>query len=180
MADFAPAVERTLLAEGGFSINRKTGEIVNFGITLAFLLSKGIPADVEYVRALTREQAKALYLRYFWDAYSLGRVTDQRLAARVFDLTVNCGPGGWLHGRLRDGGITMLQAAVNGRRPSRPLLIDGACGPLTVAAVNDCEPIGLYSDYVARAKAHYQAIAANNPLLADQLDGWLLRLKHAG
>ena len=96
MANFETAVQITLRNEGGFFHNRKTGEIVNRGVTLAFVRDCGHKADADeaYIRNLSEEEARTIYRKYFWERYHIGDINDQALANKVFDLTVNMGPGG--------------------------------------------------------------------------------------
>ena len=47
MADFGPAIQPTLQHERGFFHDPVTGEIVNFGITLAFVLDSGYCATAD-------------------------------------------------------------------------------------------------------------------------------------
>lgn len=172
MASFDPAVQLTLRNEGGFYHNQVTGEIVNHGITLAFVKDSGYraQADESFIRNLSQVQAAEIYRKYFWDRYRIGDIADQELANKVFDLTVNMGPGG----RTRDGGITLLQKAVNDCGGN--CAVDGVLGPQSIAAINALDPVGLLAAYRNRAKARYEAIAAANSALTPNLSGWLTRL----
>jgi type VI secretion system secreted protein VgrG len=172
MAGFDPAVQLTLRHEGGFFHNTVTGEIVNFGITLAFVQSSGYnPAAGEnFIRNLTVPAAEQIYRKYFWDAYNIGAIEDQPLANKVFDLCVNMGPGG----SAKDGGITLLQRAVNDCGGNCG--VDGMLGPLSIGAVNALDPVTLLAAYRARARQRYESIAAANPNLQGNLAGWLSRL----
>lgn len=172
MASFDPAVQLTLQHEGGFYHNPATGEIVNHGITLAFVKDSGYGADPDedFIRNLSQAQAAEIYRKYFWDRYHIGDIADQELANKAFDLTVNMGPGG----RTRDGGITLLQKAVNDI--GGKVAADGILGPRSIAAINALDPVQLLAAYRNRAKARYEAIAAANSALTSNLSGWLTRL----
>ncbi len=172
MANFDPAVDLTLQHEGGFFHNPKTGEVVNFGVTLTFVRDCGYctTADEAFIKNLTRDQAREVYRKYFWDKYSIGQVNDQDLANKVLDLTVNMGPGG----PTRDGGLTLLQKAANDLGGN--LKVDGNLGPKSLAAINAQDPVKLLAAYRRRAKQRYQEIAAANATLAGNLTGWLARL----
>lgn len=91
-ADFNAAVAAVLSHEGGYLEDQQTGEISNFGLTAKFLRSVGLPHDRDSIRNLTREQAIDIYREHWWDKYGFGRLQDQGIATKVFDLAVNMGP----------------------------------------------------------------------------------------
>ena len=172
MTDFATAVQLTLRNEGGFFHNPVTGEIVNYGITLDFVRDCGYctTADEDYIRALTVAQAQQIYQEYFWDPHHIGDIADQALANKVFDLTVNMGPGS----TTREGGLTLLQRAVNDRGGT--CAVDGILGTQSLGQINALDPVELLAAYRNRAQARYEAIACANSNLAADLPGWLNRL----
>ncbi len=172
MADFEPALELTLQHEGGFFHNPVTGEVVNRGVTLKFVRDCGYctTADEAFIRALTLDQTRDIYRKYFWDRYNIGAINDQDLANKVFDLTVNMGPGGGSH----EGALTLLQEAVNDS--GGHLTVDGKIGPQSIAQINSLDPVQLLAAYRERAKERYQQIAAANTDLSGNLNGWLTRL----
>jgi lysozyme family protein len=167
MADFDQAVSITLEHEGGFFQNSRTGEVVNMGITQDFLASHGLPSTVEDVKELTRAGAINLYRLYFWSPMRLAEITDQTLAAKVFDLGVNQGPG---------TSAELLQQAANDNTGGEGLKVDGKIGSLTIVCANECDPVKLLAALRVHAAAHYRKIAAENPELAPNLKGWLIRL----
>jgi lysozyme family protein len=86
----------------------------------------------------------------------------------VFDLGVNQGPG---------TSTELLQGAVNevGPKPEQ-LAVDGKIGPATIIMVNASDPVKLLAAFRTRAAAHYRKIAQEDPALAPDLKGWLIRL----
>jgi lysozyme family protein len=171
MANFEPAVEQTLVNEGGFFHNQVTGEVVNFGVTLAFASGCGLcsAGDDAFIQNLTREQAMDIYKTHFWDPHNFSQINDQNVASKAFDLTVNMGPGSGQH----EGALTLLQRAVCDCGGN--CTIDGQIGPHSIAAINAADPVQLLTAYRARAKARYEQIA-QDPKLANDLPGWLARL----
>ena len=165
MASFEPAVQLTLQHEGGFFHNRKTGEIVNHGITLKLVRDTRFKpaADEQYIRDLTGQEASAIYRRYFWDRYHIGEIGNQELANKVFDLTVNMGPAA----------LKLLQEALHGLGGGGA--IDGILGPESIGQINALDAGRLLAQYRERARQRYEEIA-QNPLLAGNLEGWLRRL----
>lgn len=176
MSKFDPAVQATLVNEGGFFHNTVTGEVVNFGITLTFASDCGLCGsnDQDFVKNLTQQQAIDIYKKHFWDAHNLGSINDQSVASKAFDLTVNMGPGGKTKdGSVAEGALTLLQHAVCDCGGN--CMIDGIVGPATLTAINAADPATLLTNYRARAKARYEDIA-KDPRKANNLPGWLARL----
>jgi len=172
MAEFDSAVEKLLELEGGFAPADNNAGAVNFGITQQFLRSIGRPATVEDVRALTREEAIALYREYFWDRLRIGEIRDQRVAEMLFFAAVNMGP------RYP---IRYLQEALRELRRLRDVQVDGAIGPQTLSALNGLGPNGTRAVVLSlkqKLQARYRDLAERNPALyGDDLRGWLARLE---
>lgn len=166
MAQFQPAVNITLQHEGGFFHNRETGEVVNHGITLAFVRQSGYRPDAgeEFIRNLGRSEAIAIYQTYFWDRNELGSIDDQALANKTFDLTVNMGPAA----------LKLLQSAANDC--GGQCTVDGVLGPISLGQINALDPCRLLQQFKVLAAARYRAIAADHSDLAADLQGWLNRL----
>jgi lysozyme family protein len=166
MAEFPPAVAITLKNEGGFYHNPTTGEIVNHGITLAFVQSSGYKPDADegFIQNLSVTEATQIYQTYFWNPHQLGSINDQDLANKAFDLTVNMGPGA----------LKLLQAAVNAC--GGQCTVDGVLGPISIAQINARNATQLLAEFKQQAAQRYQTIAADNSKLAGDLSGWLARL----
>jgi len=132
MASFDLWIDGLLKAEGGFAPKDNTLGSVNFGITEAFLRDHGIDLtsdgtiDVQDVKALSTEKAKSIYHKYFWGVLRLDEIVDQRLANLIGHLGVNCGVG---------TAARFLQNAICSLREER-VAVDGAIGPMTLAAAN--------------------------------------------
>lgn len=168
MAKFEEAIDKTLAAEGGFFHNTTTGEVVNMGITLTTLRSLQVlrtngpatPDDINFVRTLTEDEAREIYKSEYWDKLCLDAIDSQDVAAKVFDVAVNMGVV---------TSARILQQAVG-------VPVDGIVGPHTIGAANAMDAIALLGMIRARAASHYREIAAANPNLAPDLNGWLTRL----
>lgn len=163
-ADFNAAVAVVLKHEGGFLEDQRTGEISKFGLTAEFLRSIGLPHDPESIRNLTREQAIAIYREHWWERYGFGRLQDQRVATKLFDLAVNLGP------RLA---TRLFQQALN--HCGAQLLVDGFLGERTIGAANRAAPECVLAELRALAAAHYRSLAAKDPKYLPYLKGWLER-----
>jgi lysozyme family protein len=118
-SQFENAVGLVLRHEGGFVQHPSDpGGATHFGIARATLArARGTPVSVDDVRRLTREEAVAIYRRFYWDAVRADELPPG-LALAVFDLAVHSGP-------LR--AVRMLQAALG-------VEADGIVGPVTIAA----------------------------------------------
>lgn len=176
MSDFQIAVEKTLANEGGYYHNPTTGEYAKFGITIWFLRSIGVlhgsgPAaasEIAFIQALPRERAVEIYRENFWNAGHFALLNNQQLANKCFDLGVNQGVY---------SAVKLLQQALNAIYPGAHYAEDGVLGPLTAAAANGADQANLYAALLDRAEARYRQIAAGDPIEADDLDGWLERLR---
>lgn len=112
--DFDTAFDRLMGHEGGYVDNAADpGGETNWGI------SKRQYPGVD-IKNLTRDQAKAIYLRDFWDRGQMGEF-DPAVAFQVFDFAVNSGI---------ETAIRKLQAAAG-------VADDGHVGPVTVAAIKN-------------------------------------------
>jgi lysozyme family protein len=168
VASFDQAVTITLEHEGGYYQNPKSGEVVNMGITQAFLLAHHLPASVDDVKKLTRVGAINLYRLYFWAPMRLTEIKDQTLAAKVFDLGVNQGP---------ETSSALLQGAINDEWGRECLTVDGRIGDLTIGCANTGDAVKILGALRQRAADHYQKLAEEDPeKYAGDLKGWLIRL----
>ncbi len=158
---FEEAVAQVLQDEGGYFKNSKTGEIVNMGITLKFINAVVDKTATEnYIKNLTVEQAKDIYLKYFWLAIKLDKIKNDKVAGLIFYLGVNCGT---------PSAIMMVQRSCN--ILGKVVKVDGGMGPLTLAAINFLDPLKLYNEICNQAEARYRDIA-KTPLQAPFLTGW--------
>ena len=119
MTDFEKAIAVVLEHEGGVgTLKGDPGGKTCFGWSAAACQLWGIaqPQNVE--------EAKALYLKYFWNPlYS--QIADQDLGTKVLDDCVNQGT---------ESGIEHLQMALV--HAGQPVKVDGVFGPATLAAAN--------------------------------------------
>jgi lysozyme family protein len=175
MATFERAIPHILLHEGGF-VNHPNdpGGATNFGISLRFL--RGFPqegdlnrdgrVDIEDIVNMTREQASQIYRRHWWDRYQYGRINDQTIATKVFDLSVNMGA---------DRAHRLLQTALNNTFGLR-LTVDGVLGNASFVAINAVgdgdEERRLLTAYADEAWRFYERLIERNPRLSVFRNGW--------
>ncbi len=115
--------------EGGYSDDpNDLGGETNLGVTEGTLRSaqaKGwVPADVT-VKTLTVEHARIIYKKGYWDPIR-GDLLPEPLDLILFDAAINHGPG---------GATKLLQEALNSILAGTSLVVDGALGPKTFAAL---------------------------------------------
>lgn len=125
---FDRALALVLDLEGGFvQDSRDPGGATKYGITRATLArARGRPASVAEVRALTRQEAGAIYRKSYWSAVG-GDMLPAGLDLATFDLGINSGPA---------HAIKALQTALG-------LTAGGGLGPATHAALAVCDPAAI-------------------------------------
>jgi lysozyme family protein len=175
---FEQALTHTLQFEGGY-----VDDPADPGGETKYGISKRANPDVD-IAHLTLVAAREIYRARYWQRPGFDQVAQVSpdIAARLFDLGVNCGP-------VAAG--KMLQRAINivctgtvpqhRRAPWRQaiarlldgevLRVDGAIGPITLAVLRDC-PYKRALLMALKGEA-YNYYACLNPLY---IPGWLERL----
>lgn len=161
MSAFEPALAVVLAHEGGWSDHPDDqGGPTKYGITLAtFRDWAGHHRTTDDLRAMSREDAAAIYGALFWCRYGYGRIDDQRCATKLFDAAVNVGP---------------RRAHVLAQRVAG-IIEDGVLGPITIGMINAARPdvwLRLYSEELL---GWYEAIVAAKPRQSVFMAGWRKR-----
>jgi lysozyme family protein len=176
MADFNSALPVILRHEGGLVDDPKDpGGITNFGISLRFLeehnldLNDDGEVNGQDIRGLTHDQAADVYRHYFWESNGYGRIPDQTLATKVFDVCVNAGP---------KRAHILLQRAVDALGAT--LATDGVLGPASWAAVLSADASALTQAMCDAQSAFYRSLVQEKPALSKFLQGWLKRAAWPG
>lgn len=160
MATFEQAVEGVLEHEGGYVCHpHDPGGETNFGI------SKRQYPDLD-IKSLTRAQAVEIYRRDYWQD-TFDKIPLQKIANKLFDGVVNCGPV---------TAVKILQRALGDIGFGVDL--DGRFGPQTLQAVklaclSRTKP--LLDAWRARLARHYVDLALQDQTQLVFLDGWLRR-----
>jgi lysozyme family protein len=141
---FAACLTEVLKHEGGYADHpADPGGATNMGITHTTLAAwRGKPVTRQDVRALTRDEAAAIYRARYWDVIR-GDDLPRGVDLCVFDFAVNSGPA---------RAARSLQAALG-------VEMDGTIGPLTLAAAAKREPRALISDLCARRLAFLRSLS---------------------
>lgn len=187
MEPFEAAVEETLRIEGRFVDDPDdSGGATNWGITERLAREYGFQGDM---RAMTREEAIAIYRAAFWlrmrlDEVCAARPSDlppsglaYRLARRLFDFGVNCGRG--LAGNALQAGLNVLnnRATLYG-----DVAIDGDIGPKTLAAlyslvaIRGADGLRVLTEMVRACQGvHYMDLALSREKDEKFVFGWFLQ-----
>lgn len=183
MTLFDRCIEVVLRSEGGWQkdpddIGNWTRDGVlrgtNYGIAARYfydICKKRFSLIGETMQELTPEQAREIYLDYFWKPMNLEGIRDELLVLHVFDHGVNAG---------KRTSIRMLQRLVD----AEP---DGRCGPRTTTKANTVvlpqKPIEGYgllrslADYFIYARHQYYAdLVVRRPVTKKYLKGWYNRI----
>lgn len=165
MADFEKALTRVLRWEGGWYDGKKYAgdpNPTNYGITLStFRTYYGATRTAADLRAVTREQVRAIYRDLFWSRIQGDRIASQSVAELLFDFAVNSG--------VRTA-VRKLQAVLGTYQ-------DGVMGNITLGKINAYEPQkSLFELLKEQRRLYYNAIVAKTPAKRVFLNGWLNRL----
>jgi hypothetical protein len=105
---------------------------------------------------IDEEAGHTLAVTTYEDEYttplSLAELSSQDLANHILSFSVNEGT---------HEAVSILQRCLPG------LVVDGAFGPRTLAAINAADPAELGAMYQAAESAFYRHVAENNPALAE-------------
>lgn len=169
MSDFEKAVHYLLENEGGYTADP---DPTNYGVTLSTLRRNGELAagdydgdgdiDADDILRMTREDAIHFYRVHWWERYGYGEIDSDESAQKIFDLSVNMGPGA-AH-RLGQAAINMLYGYV--------LLEDGILGPRTLARINRAPYFLFVGELRAQAWRRYKRILEDFPHLEKYRNGW--------
>jgi lysozyme family protein len=151
-----------LAREGGYvdhPLDR--GSCTNFGITVHALADwRGRTVTCEDVRALTRDEALAIYREVYVRRPGFEGVFNGRLRALLVDFGVHSGP------RVA---IRALQTAIGAKA-------DGILGPQTIAALNAADAAGIYRMVLQARMSYIAGILQRDPSQRVFAAGWLRRL----
>lgn len=167
MADFAPAFEKTLLAEGGYTLSNHPAD--RGGQTFAGIARKRWPhwagwAEVDRGSTPSAELVRSFYRAHFWEPLRLDGLEHQRMAETLYDFGVNAGTGT----------ATKLAQIVVGTTP------DGVLGTKTLVALNAHQPDLFLARYALAKLARYEQIVSRDSSQRVFLLGWVRRtLKEA-
>ena len=171
-ASFEAAIPYILEHEGGWTDDpADPGGVTNFGVSLRLIRHMGFDVnhdgdiDGDDIAALTKAQAIEVFRTQWWERYQYATLGAQLVAEKVFDLSVNTGPGQAhriLQRALRAaGGVELVE--------------DGIIGPKTWTVARAADPWALRVALRSEAAGFYRLLATQKPSLGVFLNGWLRR-----
>lgn len=155
MADFEPAVTKTIRREGG---DQFTDDPDDAGGATRWGISKRAHPEVD-PKNLTLDGAKTIYLKDYWTPLQGDSLTSQPIAEALFDTAVNMGTAQ----------AVKLAQVVLGLPP------DGDLGPATLAALNAADPAEFAAGFIVAKVARYLALVKKNPKQEKFFYGWVRR-----
>jgi lysozyme family protein len=155
MADFNPAVAKTLIREGGA---RFTDNPDDHGGATKYGISQRAYPNLD-IANLTEDQAKAIYKQDYWDKVSGDKLKSQSVAENIFDTAVNMGP---------TTATKLVQMTLS-------IGVDGKFGADTLKAVNAAGEGEFLAEYTLAKIARYAAICNKDRTQSRFLLGWVNR-----
>lgn len=162
MADFLPAFEKMIVAEGGYVLHNVEGD--RGGMTYAGIARNMNPqwagwAVIDQGGAPAADMVRHFYRANFWNPIRGDDLKHQTTAEAVFDFGVNAGLGV----------ATKLAQLVVGATP------DGQLGPRSVDLLNNYDPQKFVLAYALAKIARYRDIVQRDRTQAKFLLGWVNR-----
>lgn len=161
MADFLPAYETMILAEGGYVLHEVQGD--RGGQTYAGIARKMNPrwegwATLDRGGHVPTQMVRDFYRQQYWDTIQGDRIASQVIAQAIFDFHVNAGAA-----------ARKLAQLVVGTTP------DGIFGDKTVAALNHYDEGRFVMAYTLVKIARYRDIVMRDRRQGKFLLGWVNR-----
>jgi len=176
--EFSAFFNQLIIDEGGYVTGdqakkfKDPGGATKYGISLTFLKGLGIDVTNDIVNdgvvderdivALTQDQARELYFKYFFNPLYL-KIDNVQIANKVFNIGVNIG---------KVKAVEILQDSVNKTFGAPLVVVDGSFGMKTLAAVNQVNQQKLYDNYVIAIEVYYTSLNKG-----QFLAGWIKRAK---
>lgn len=171
MADFYPAITKTLKWEGGLVNDPDdSGGLTNMGITIARFKQYapsvlGMAGTEANLINLSKQNAIKFYAGTFWKFIQGASIKDQDVANAVFDFSVHSGTTG----------IKVIQRVLNAM--GNNLKVDGIIGPNTLFAINAANPAKLYNNIKQARLDFLNQLAVKRPKDQKFLKGWINRVE---
>jgi lysozyme family protein len=161
MADFTPAFEKMIKDEGGYQLTDIQGD--RGGQTYAGIARKMNPqwsgwSYVDRKETPPSQLVRDFYKTTFWDAISGDQITNERIAATIFNFFVNTGKP-----------AKTLAQIVIGATP------DGSFGEKTIQKLNEIDTEKFLMAYALAKIARYRDICMRDRSQVKFILGWLNR-----
>jgi len=174
---FDSAFEKTVGLEGGYGCDPDdkgnwTGGAIGSGELRG--TKYGISAAAfpyEDIKNLTLDRAKMLYQINYWNLLNLDEVPSDPIQEEIFDTGVNMGPG---------ASAMIVQRSINFLEIGKPLLVDGAIGPVTLGYIKKwCgkDPEALFKVLNGFQFIRYSEMA-DSGIMEKYSRGWMQRIQN--
>lgn len=144
--------------EGGFSNHPADhGGATKYGITKTTLSEyRKRTVTIDEVKALTQDEAKAIYHAWYWNDVGLDKIKNKAIATCIFDTGILIGP---------KGAINFAHLAAN----------QCAIKDLTIADLKSSDTYKFLSHYRDLLKARFDSIVASDSSQLVFYTGWMNR-----
>lgn len=170
MANFSKSIDLVIRHEGIHFVNdpHDPGGATKYGISLKFYKTIKPEATESDISGMTLEQAQKIYFDNFWLKNNYNTITNDDIACRVFDLSVNI--GSYVANKC-------IQEATN-KVCGTNLILDGILGSASINAlnVNLLKSMAILTHFRLNALNYYRNLVAANPNLDIYMRGWFARL----
>lgn len=162
MADFLPAYEKTLLAEGGYILTNIKND--RGGQTYAGIARRANPnwegwAYIDRGETPPAALVRSFYKIKYWDTFNGDLINNQELAESIYDFGVNAGV---------KTSIKLIQIILK-------VTPDGIIGPKSLEAINSHNPELLIAYFSIAKIARYATIVNKDRSQSKFLLGWINR-----
>ena len=169
MANFDPFADLLLLLEGGYgNYKEDSGGPTKYGVILATWKQYGYDKNGDHkidendIKLLTKEDARKIAKRQFWDYFQADKINNQSIAEIIVDWGYNSG---------RATAASAVQKLIG--IPS-----NGKFSVTTITAINNASQKELFDKIKIARKLFYDRIVARNPSQKIFYKGWLNRIAH--
>lgn len=166
-SNFDRAFDYTLNNEGGYTNNAAdSGGATKYGITVTTLSRwRGKVCVAADVQTLGRDEAKAIYRKWYWDALRLDEVEKLIVATVLFDAAVLFG--------VRVSALR-AQVVLFAIDPTSP--VDGIIGPKSLALLNSTAESVFITAFQTELRYRVNEIIRAQPKNESFRDGWSNRV----
>lgn len=170
MSYFDEAFEYLMINEGGGQYVDRPGDSggpTKWGVSLRFLrkLKSNQALDSDSIKALTKDDAKAIAHSEFWMPLRLDFATDKRVAMALLDI-------GYLTGVPH----TASYAQMAQKTLSPSLVLDGVLGPKFWECANRGPTSLFLTAFINLNVNYFESLADTKPQVKPFLQGWLNRI----
>lgn len=158
MANFELYKQTALKFEGGYQkIVSDPGNYNSEGILVGTKYGISAPTYQRWIKRVPTEEdmrnislntAAQIFKTWYWDAVKASSIVSQAVAEAIVDMSINAGPG---------MAIKIAQRVLN-KNHGKKLVVDGAIGAKTLAAINSTNDTDFFKRYSHARLKYYKKI----------------------